>query len=134
VPFKTRCCVDSDTPWFDASLGRVVLERVIPYRFCKANRNPETILSLCVIGPRMQLNTLKDSVSKMMSIWRRMDLGLKRASPIIGNVDVNGLIEIFKSLGPNAGSVAFSVFFSRFYSFFVPQRVCAGGRRCSFFL
>jgi hypothetical protein len=36
--FKTRRCVDSNTPWFDAFIGRVVLERDIAHRFWKANR------------------------------------------------------------------------------------------------
>jgi hypothetical protein len=56
-------------------------------------------------------------------LWRRItDLGLKKASPIIGDVDVNGLNQFFTSPGPNAAGVFCSI--SRFYSFFVLQQVC----------
>jgi hypothetical protein len=51
-------------------------------------------------------------------LWRRIaNLGLKKVSPIIGEVDVNGLNEFFTSPGPNAGSVAFSVLFRDFTLF-----------------
>jgi hypothetical protein len=51
-------------------------------------------------------------------LWRRItDLGLKKASPIIGDVDVNGLNEFFASPGPNSGGVAFSVLFHYFSPF-----------------
>jgi hypothetical protein len=51
-------------------------------------------------------------------LWRRMnDLGLKKASVIVGYVDVNGLNEFFTSAGPNAGGTAFSVLFHDFTPF-----------------
>jgi hypothetical protein len=45
------------------------------------------------------------------------DVGLKKASVIVGYVDVNGLNEFFMSQGPNAGGVAFSVLFHDFTPF-----------------
>jgi hypothetical protein len=51
-------------------------------------------------------------------LWRQTtDLGLKKASPIIASVDVNGLNEFFATPGPNAGGVAFSVLFHDFTPF-----------------
>jgi hypothetical protein len=51
-------------------------------------------------------------------LWRRItDPGLRKASPIIGDVHVNGLNEFFASPGPNAGGVAFSVLFHDFTPF-----------------
>jgi hypothetical protein len=45
------------------------------------------------------------------------DLGLKKASAIVGYVDVIGLNEFFTSPRPNAGGVAFSVLFHDFTPF-----------------
>jgi hypothetical protein len=51
-------------------------------------------------------------------LWRRITvLGLKKASPIIGDVVVNGLNEFLTSPGPNARGVVFSVLFHDFTPF-----------------
>jgi hypothetical protein len=94
VPLKTRPCVDSDTPWFDASVGRAVLEHEIAYRFWKANRNQHTWYHFKLMRNRAT-NTIKYSKRRFMMshldinqppkrLWRRItDLGLKKASPIL---------------------------------------------------
>jgi hypothetical protein len=129
VPFRTRCYFDSDTPWFDASVGRAVLERDIAYIFSKVNRDHYTRDHFKLMHNRAK-NAMKYSKRLMMShldinqpsksLWRRItDLGLRKALPIIGDVDVNGSNEFFTSLGPNAGGVAFSVLFHAFTLFSV---------------
>jgi hypothetical protein len=51
-------------------------------------------------------------------LWRRItDLGLKKASPVISDVDANVLNKLFTSPEPNAGCVAFSVLFHNFTPF-----------------
>jgi hypothetical protein len=64
VPSKTRRCFDSDTPWFDAPVGRAVLERDIAYIFWKANRNQHTWehFKLC----NRATNTIKYSKRRFM--------------------------------------------------------------------
>jgi hypothetical protein len=129
VPLKTRRCVDSDTPWFDASIGRVVLERDIAYKFWKASRSQHTWDRFKLMRNNRARNTIKYSKRRFMMshlnlnqppkrLWRRItDLGPKKVSPIIGDVDVNGLNEFLTSPGPNARGVAFSVLFHDFTPF-----------------
>jgi hypothetical protein len=76
-----------------------------------ALNTPLTILSLCGIGLRMQLNTmqLKETIHDVSPnrIWGRIaDIGLKNASHVIGGVDVYAF---FTSSGPNSRHLAFSV-------------------------
>jgi hypothetical protein len=66
----------------------------------------------------MMSHLLLDVNQSPKRLWKQItDLGLKKASPIIGDVDVNGLNEFFTSPGPNAGGVAVSVLFHDFTPF-----------------
>jgi hypothetical protein len=120
--------VDSDTPWFAASVGRAVLERDIAYRFCKANRNQYNwdhfklmrngaTNTIKYFKRRFMMSHLNINQPPKRLSRRNTDLGLKKASPIIGDVDVNGLNEFFTTPGPNAGGVAFPVLFHDFTPF-----------------
>jgi hypothetical protein len=66
-------------------------------------------------------------------LWRRItDLGLKKASPVIGDVDVNGFDDFFYVSGTECWKRCVFCSISRFYSFFVPQGFCAGGQAATF--
>jgi hypothetical protein len=57
-------------------------------------------------------------------LWRQItDLGLTKASPFIGDVDVNGLNEFFNASGTECWRRWVFCPISRFYSFFVQQEV-----------